>query len=332
MITVTLYTKTNCSLCDDARRDLESLQSQIPHNLALVNIDEDADLKAAYGKRVPVVQAGPYVLEAPFDRQKLEMTLAAARDRVAHIGDDPKYKARQARGAKVNRTDRLGHFLGRHYLAVLNLLIFIYVGLPFLAPVFMNAGMPQLARPIYSVYGAVCHQMAFRSWFLFGDQLAYPREAAQLAGLETYEAATGLDGEDLLGARAFIGNEQVGYKVAFCQRDSTIYGAMLLFGLLYAATGRRIKPLHWTLWVAIGILPIAIDGFSQLFSQIRGFTFWEYRESTPLLRAATGAIFGFMTAWFGFPLLNESFDDVRVQVASKKARLGDKSSKSKKSK
>jgi uncharacterized membrane protein len=326
VITVTLYTKANCSLCEEARRELEALQASIPHNLALVNIDEDPDLKAAYGERVPVVQAGPYVLEAPFDRQKLEMTLAAARDRVAHIGDDPKYKNRKARGARVGRTDRVAHFLSRHYLAVLNLIIFLYVGLPFLAPVLMNAGLPQFARPIYSVYGAVCHQMAFRSWFLFGDQIAYPRAAANLPG-ETYEQITGLDGEDLLAARAFIGNDQVGYKVAFCQRDSAIYGAMLVFGLLYAATGRRIKPLHWALWVGIGMMPIAIDGFSQLFSQIRGFTFWEYRESTPLLRAATGAVFGFMTAWFGFPLLNESFDDVRVQVASKKARLSSKSKK-----
>jgi uncharacterized membrane protein len=162
---------------------------------------------------------------------------------------------------------------------------------------------------------------------LFGDQVAYPRAAANMPELETYEQATGLDGNDLLAARAFIGNEQVGYKVAFCQRDTFIYGAMLVFGLIYAATGRRIKPLHWALWIGIGMLPIAIDGFSQLFSQIPGFSFWEYRESTPLLRAATGAVFGFMTAWFGFPLLEESFTDVRVQVASKKARVGAKSKK-----
>lgn len=327
MITVTLYTKANCSLCDQAKRDLESLQASIPHNLALVDIDEDPDLKVAYGERVPVLQAGPYVLEAPFDRQKMEMTLAAARDRVAQIGDDPKYKGRKTRGANVNRTDRIAHFLGRHYLAVLNLLIFLYVSLPFLAPVLMNAGYPQAARPIYTMYGAVCHQMAFRSWFLFGDQVAYPRAAANMPELETYEQATGLDGNDLLAARAFIGNDQVGYKVAFCQRDTFIYGAMLVFGLIYATTGRRIKPLHWALWIGIGMLPIAIDGFSQLFSQIPGFSFWEYRESTPLLRAATGAIFGFMTAWFGFPLLEESFTDVRVQVASKKARVGAKSKK-----
>lgn len=322
MITVTLYTKKDCSPCAQAKQDLEALQAKIPHNLALVNVEEDADLQATYGERVPVLQVGPYVLEAPLDRQKVEMTLAAARDRVSQIGDDPAYQTRKQRGAQVSGGDRLAHFLGRHYLAVLNLLIFLYVGLPFLAPVLMNAGYPQAARPIYSVYGAVCHQMAFRSWFLFGEQVAYPRASAGLPDFVSYEEATGLNGQDLLAARAFVGNEQVGYKVAFCQRDTAIYGAILLFGLVYAASGRRIKPLHWMLWVAIGILPIGIDGFSQLLSQLPNFSWWAYRESTPLLRALTGAIFGFTTAWFGIPLLDESFADVRVQVASKKARLG----------
>src|SRR5690606_4464212 len=119
----------------------------------LVNIDEDKDLKTVYATRVPVAQVGPYVLEAPFDRQKLEMTMAAARDRAEQIEGDPKYDQRKARGAQMNGSDRLAQFLGKHYLGLLNLLILLYVGLPFLAPVLMNAGYPALARPIYSTYG-----------------------------------------------------------------------------------------------------------------------------------------------------------------------------------
>jgi hypothetical protein len=38
----------------------------------------------------------------------------------------------------------------------------------------------------------------------------------------------------------------------------------------------------------------------------------------------TGALFGFTTAWFGFPLLEESMAETRVIVASKKARLAGK--------
>lgn len=326
MITVTLYTKENCSLCKKALRDLKALQAKVPHTLAIVDIQKDAALKAAYGDKVPVIQVGPYTLAAPFTRKKLESTLAAARDRQTQLSIDPKFAEMKARGAQFTSGDRFNDWLSRYYLVLINLLIFIYVGLPVLAPVLMKAGLPNVARPIYGLYGGVCHQLGFRSWFLFGKQSIYPRASAQMPGFITFQEATGLDENDtqqFLAARDFIGNEQLGYKVAFCQRDIAIYGAMLAFGLLFAVTGRCLRALPWWAWVLIGIAPVAIDGFSQLLSQFPGFNLWEYRESTPLLRTLTGALFGFTTAWFGFPLLEESMAETRVDVASKKARLAD---------
>lgn len=311
-------------MCDQALSDLDEIKTRIPHTLALVNIDEDPDLKRMYGDRVPVLQAGPYTLESPFDRKKIEMTLGAASDRLKHIGPDPAYNQGERLKSVSLQMEKLGQWFSRNYLSVLNLFVFIYVALPFLAPVLMNAGQPALARPIYSVYGAVCHQMAFRSWFLFGDQAVYPRAAAGLDELQSYGEATGLDesnsGSAMLDARAFIGNELVGYKVAFCQRDVAIYGGILLFGLIFAASGRRIRSLHWLGWLAIGVAPIGIDGFSQLFSQIPALDFIPYRESTPLLRTITGAMFGITTAWFGIPLLEADATAARVKVATKKAR------------
>lgn len=326
MITVTLYTKKDCPLCDAALQELEALQESIPHNLALVDIDKDKDLKKTFGDRVPVLQAGPYTLEAPFDRKKIEMTLAAARDRLTQMGN--KSSPKQASG-KPDFVERFSHWLSRRYLFLLNFILLLYVGLPFLAPMLMNAGYPEFARPIYTMYGAVCHQLAFRSWFLFGDQPVYPRAAAGVEGLKTFQQATGINEtgtNSLLDARNFIGNEQVGYKVAFCERDVAIYGSMLIFGLLYALTGKKLRPLHWLLWILIGITPIALDGFSQLFSQIPGLDFIPYRESTPLLRTLTGFLFGFTTAWFGFPLLEESMSETRVVAATKKARVAVKAS------
>ncbi len=35
----------------------------------------------------------------------------------------------------------------------------------------------------------------------------------------------------------------------------------------------------------------------------------------------TGALFGFTTAWFGFPILDETFEDTRKMLAGKRARL-----------
>jgi uncharacterized membrane protein len=325
MITVTLYTKKECSLCEDVLRDLEALQESVPHNLALVDIEKDKDLKRNFSNRVPVLQVGPYTLDAPFDRKKIEMTLSAARDRQSHLG-----RSQQAARKGTGRVEQLNHWLSKSYLLLLNFILLLYVGLPFLAPVLMNAGFPQLARPIYTVYGAVCHQLAFRSWFLFGEQPVYPRAEAGVEGLQTFQQATGITEvgpQSLLDARNFIGNEQVGYKVAFCQRDVAIYGSMLVFGLLFALTNKRLRPLHWALWLLIGLAPIALDGFSQLFSQIPAFDFITFRESTPLLRTLTGFLFGFTTAWFGFPFLEESMTETRVAVATKKVRVLEKSAK-----
>jgi uncharacterized membrane protein len=242
---------------------------------------------------------------------------------------DPKFKERQAAGARLAGVDRIAQWIGRSYLSVILAFLFLYVSLPFAAPMLMKAGYEGLARPIYTIYGAVCHQLPFRSWFLFGEQFYYPRASAGIEGVQTFQEATGIDetaGDSrlLLQMRDFVGNETMGYKVAYCQRDIAIYGSMLLFGLAYLAAGRRWRSLHWGWWLLIGIAPIALDGFSQLLSQ-PPFGLWVYRESTPLLRTITGALFGLTTAWFGFPLLEEPTTQAQVAIASKKARLANKS-------
>lgn len=331
MITVTLYTKDDCSLCKKAIRDLKALQELVPHTLAMIDIESDSSLKKSFGHRIPVVQAGPYTLEAPFDKRKLLATLSAARDRQEQMASDPRYQKRREQGARLGTIDRFGRWMSQSYLKLILAFLALYVGLPFAAPILMNAGQESLARPIYALYGFACHQLPFRSWFLFGEQSFYPRASADIEGVQTFQQASGLDEasgdpRDLLAMRDFIGNETMGYKVAYCQRDIAIYGAMLLFGILYVATGRRIKPLHWLLWIAIGIAPIALDGFSQLLSQ-PPFNLWEYRESTPLLRSLTGFLFGVTTAWFGFPLLEDSMDTTRVTVEKKKAHVAARSKK-----
>ena len=183
----------------------------------------------------------------------------------------------------------------------------------------MSAGYTRPASVIYRFYGLVCHQLAFRSWFIFGDQPAYPREAAGVDNLLPYNIATGMNEDDELSARQFIGNQSVGYKVALCERDVAIYGGILLFGLIFSVTGRKIKPLPWYLWLMVGIIPIAIDGFSQLLSQ-PPLNMFPYRESTPFLRSLTGFLFGFTTAWFGYPIVEESMQDVRRYYGQKIAR------------
>lgn len=322
MLTVTLYTKKDCHLCDAAKADLESLREKYPHRLVEIDIDSDPALLKAYLVEIPVVEAGPYILKYPFDKQKLGMTLGAASDRrgqLDQIGRED-HRDRLARGGKVSGADRALYWVSRHYLALLNLVMLFYFGLPILAPVLMNAGLTAPARVIYTVYKPLCHQFGFRSFFLFGEQAYYPLKEAGIQGVTTFEEVSGLPDLDnpaslsRLEARNYIGNDDTGYKMALCERDMAIYSSIFLFGILFSLSGRRLKSLHWMLWIVIGMGPVGLDGFSQLFSQME-WSWLEailpYRESTPFLRVLTGGLFGFATAWFAYPAIEESMSDTR---------------------
>ncbi len=57
-LTVTLYTRVGCHLCDLAKKPLARLVAATPGAaLRVVDVDTDAALVAAYGLRVPVVTA-----------------------------------------------------------------------------------------------------------------------------------------------------------------------------------------------------------------------------------------------------------------------------------
>jgi uncharacterized membrane protein len=322
LITVTLYSRRDDLNCEAARNDLEALQAEVPHRLVEITVDDDKDLYRDFLDKVPVIEVGPYRKEWPFARTDLLVTLRAANDRkdsLERIGDSD-YEDRVRRGQRVSGGDRFSYWLSSNYVWLIAALLFLYVGLPFLAPVLMETNEPQAANVIYTAYSPLCHQLAFRSFFLFGPQIYYPRKAAGVAVAETFGQATGINEDNLLAARQFRGNAQVGYKVAFCERDVAIYSGMLLFVLIFAATGRRMKPLPLIWWILIGILPIALDGFSQLFSQLNLpalATYLPYRESTPFLRVLTGFLFGFTTAWFGVPYIEDSMRETRLLLSRK---------------
>jgi uncharacterized membrane protein len=208
----------------------------------------------------------------------------------------------------------------RRWLLLLNLFVLLYVGVPFLAPVFMQAGQPGPARLIYTLYGGLCHQLGYRSWYLFGERAAYPRDI--------FQAYTDINPDDIWASRLFIGNPQMGYKVAYCERDVAIYGALFAAGVVFSLPGvrGRVRPLSWLGYLAIGLAPIAFDGFSQLFSQypyntFAPFSWLPFRESTPLLRTITGALFGVANAWLAFPYIQQSMGEIRRELEEKLARV-----------
>jgi uncharacterized membrane protein len=343
MIPVTLYSRSDCHLCEEVIQSLNLLQGEFPTELTVVDIASSAELTEKYGLEIPVVEIGVYVLKAPISLQELRLALDVAKNSkgAGSPASTPLAKPGKMRTLKVipatpvgpetwTTSDRFSYWLARHYLGLLNGLLILFLGLPFLAPVLMKIGWEPPARVIYRAYSATCHQLAFRSFFLFGEQQVYPRAAAGLAGEITYGQATGLgegnSPEEILAARNFVGSGQMGYKIALCERDVAIYGSILIFNFLFILTKRRIPPLKWYWWVLLGLVPIGLDGVSQLLSQ-PPLGFIPFRESTPFLRLLTGFLFGFTTAWFGVPLIEESMAESKKIYAARLLRLKGPASK-----
>lgn len=325
MINVTLYQRADCHICEQVRFDLNDLKIKIPHNLVVIDIDSDPAMKDMFLMDIPVVEVGPYRLKYPFTKQDLEMTLFAAQDRKSQLEkiDDQDYHQAVERGKTITRADRISLWISKKYLLILNLMVFLYVGIPFTAPILKEIGADRAAEVVYQVYQPLCHQWSFRSWFMFGEQPFYPHEAANMTEVKSFEEVSGItdiNDPSRLQARTFEGNEVLGFKIAFCQRDIAIWGSILLFGLLFAFFKRRIKGIHWLVWILIGLGPIGLDGVSQLISQMN-LPFFSgilpYRESTPYIRTLTGFLFGFMTAWYGYPTIEEAMADTR-RILTKK--------------
>jgi len=204
--------------------------------------------------------------------------------------------------------------------------------LPIAAPIFMHVGLTGPAQAIYTIYTPLCHQFTFRSWFLFGEQPAYPRAVANVPGLKPYEDYSNEVNQGSAApinlsewtqqmqflAKGFIGDQRMGYKVAICERDVAIYGSLFFGGLIYAIpfVRKRLRPVPLWLYFLLGIAPIAIDGFSQLLSE-PPFSLWAVRETTPMFRTLTGALFGLMNAWLAFPYLEQSAREVVGEIESK---------------
>lgn len=193
-----------------------------------------------------------------------------------------------------------------NYMWIFNGLLLIFIFFAFLAPVLMKIRLEIPAKLIYRIYSYFCHQLSFRSYFLFGNQIYYPRkisgEYVQIYYDNLFEENLNLE-----KARNFVGNEEIGYKVALCQRDIAIYGTLLFTGFFFQITHRKIKPIPLSIWIIVGLIPLGLDGISQFGGLgIELFSFLPVRESSPVLRTITGSLFGGCTGLLVFPMIEES--------------------------
>lgn len=237
--------------------------------------------------------------------------------------------------------------LARNWLRIVTVILAVYITLPFAAPTLMRLGATGPASLIYTMYSPFCHQFAFRSFFLWGSQPAYPRAitGTNLTPFEEYAIASpvfraafsgysGIPADqvtlvDLMpfspalqfAARDFRGDTAMGYKLTLCERDITIYIALLTGALVFARVRRRLRPIPLWLYVILGLAPVGLDGLSQMLGY-PPFGLWPPRETLPAFRVATGALFGLASAWLAFPYMEVSMQETRMEIEYKLRQAG----------
>ena len=214
----------------------------------------------------------------------------------------------------------LSQWLTRHWLEAFLVIYGLWVFTPFLAPVFMEIGWTGPGKAIYFVYLFFCHQLPERSFFLFGEKSMYSLNEIQAAWQDTINP---------LILRRFIGNETMGWKIAWSDRMIWFYTSVWLFAALWFPFRRKIKQLAW--WgVVLFLLPLAIDGGTHAFSDLAGIG-QGFRDTNQwlviltnnafppsfyagdalgsfnsVMRLISGILAGLGLVWFAFPYIFET--------------------------
>lgn len=197
-------------------------------------------------------------------------------------------------------------WLARHWLALFVAGTGLFVALPVLAPVLAATGHDGASSAIYLAYRVTCHQLPHRSWFIGGRSAAHDWETVRQH----------LDLPPEAEAKAFhrpIRDPELGYQVAFCQRDTATWLALWGVSVGYALVRgkRRVPALPIKLYL-LALVPLGVDGVLQMFGLY---------ESTPLVRTITGAVFGAATALLVLPLLDEGMRDIAAGGAERSRAL-----------
>lgn len=297
--------------CAEVIEKVKKISKKYAIKYVQLPIEDSANVKEA-----SIIEIGPYILRGNPSLQQMEIALKAAMDRQKQVEEI--HEKRNGRKLKskyfFGSGKKISLWFNQHYLLTINLLMAVFIAVAFLAPIFMQVGWERSAFGIYNFNKILCHQLAFRSFFLFGEQIVYPRALANVEVPLTYEEIIGHTAIDIMEARNYIGDPTHGYKVALCQRDIAMYGSFLFFGIIFSIRKEKVRTIKWWVWIFFGLFPIALDGGSQLLGLGFNVSWFPERESTPALRTITGILFGILTAWYLFPLLADAIHDKRKDL------------------
>ncbi|MGE5250128.1 MAG: DUF2085 domain-containing protein [Bacteroidota bacterium] len=188
------------------------------------------------------------------------------------------------RPVRAARPQSLPAWLSDHWFGCFLVLYGLWVFIPFLAPVLMHLGWQRPAGAIYFIYSFFCHQLPERSIFLFGARGMYSLGEIQAAWQNTLNPMI---------LRQFIGNEVMGWKIAWSDRMISFYTSVWLFAVAWWPLRRKLRPVSWVVF-ALLLLPMALDGGSHAWSDIAGLG-QGFRDANQWLALATG---NSLPAWF----------------------------------
>jgi uncharacterized membrane protein len=213
----------------------------------------------------------------------------------------------------------------KHWLLIFLVVFGIFNLLPIIAPIMMQAGWQWGGTVIYTMYSFLCHQMAQRSFFLFGPDVML--DANQLPLKLTGNQAT-----DAQLLRQFRGNGEIGWKVAWSDRMVYMYGGVWLAALFYGIRTHfhKVRPISISLFFLL-LLPMLIDGTTHFISDLDGLTTgfrytneWlahltgrslpqDFYQGDKLgsfnswIRLLSGITFGIAVIWLTFPYLRRDW-------------------------
>ena len=231
---------------------------------------------------------------------------------------------------------RIALGFARHWLIIFNLLIAVWVGLPWLAPVFLYWGWDRAASWVYSFYAFQCHQLPQRSFFLFGPKPMYSLAEIQSAWKNSTDPSI---------LRQWIGNVDMGWKVAWSDRMVSMYTSLFLASIVYAFARRQIRPLSLR-GFALLLLPMLVDGGTHMISDLTGLgqgfrdtnlwlasltgnifptTFYvgdSLGSFNSWMRLITGLLFSLAVIWLAYPVIDRFFVDYVLLIENKFRRSG----------
>ena len=129
--------------------------------------------------------------------------------------------------------------------------------------------------------------------------------------------------------RQFIGNETMGWKIAWSDRMISFYSSVWFFAILWYPVRRRVQPMPW--WILLFFLsPMILDGITHAISDFAGigqgfrdtnvwlavltnnsfaasfYTGDALGSFNSLIRFASGILAGVGIVWLAFPYIFQS--------------------------